>query len=169
MGLVIGADHFAELSHKFKHANLQKGIKERGVSFEKSNDQIFVEKVVESLLANGTVCDFVRLKLVGKSMWDFVCLAMKEERDLKNIFEEIMRCVHIKRYFAEFWHFGIEVAREIEAAQFKGIGWVAPLVDCDSQLQFEPIDQLVWNVFLCGAIIEKLSEKSFELNTPLLL
>lgn len=61
---MIVANSFSKLSDQFKHADLEESIEEGRVSFEESDDQIFIEEVIKRFLANGTISNIFRLETV---------------------------------------------------------------------------------------------------------
>jgi hypothetical protein len=87
---------------------------------------------------------------------DLVGAAVEEQRDIEVVLEEVVRRVEVEGDGVELWHLGVEVAGEVEAAQFEGVERVSALVDGDCQFQLQPTDQLVGDVFLRRAVVEEL-------------
>ena len=169
MLLEVGLDGPSELSHQFQHADLEEAVEEGLVALEESNDEVLVDEVVEGLLLDGALRDFLGLELVGEGVGDLVGPAVEGDGDVEAVLEEVVGRVHVERDQVELHYLGVEVAGEVEVPELEGVERVSLLVDSHLQLQLQPADELVGDVLLGRAVVEQLREHLLELHASLLL
>lgn len=130
MFLKVPFDYFSELGYQFQHTDLKKTIEKSWVSFEKGDDEILWDEVVEGFLLYGAVGYLLRLKLVSYLVWDLVSAAVEGDGDVEVVFEHIVGRVEVELDLIEFCDFWIEIAGKVKGSQFKGV--VAVLLSIDN-------------------------------------
>lgn len=161
-------DLFPELIDKFQDAYLQVAVEEVVVTLEESDNKVFSQEVVESFLPNGAVAYLLGLESVLQTVCYFERAAVESDAYFEVIFEEVVSSIEVELHEFQFIDFGVEVAREVEVAQFKGVECVSFLVDSYFQLQFKFADEFVRDVLFSGTVVEQFGEHRLELHTPFL-
>jgi hypothetical protein len=98
----------------------------------------------------------------------FKCSAVESDGYFEVVFKEVVCSVEVKLNQFELIDFGVEVAGEVEIAQFEGVECVSFLVDSYFELQFEFVNQFIRDVLFSRTVVEQFSEHSFELHTHFL-
>lgn len=134
MLLEVGLDDPAKLGHQFQHADFQEAIEEGLIAFKESDDKILVNEVVEGLLLDGALCDFLGLELVGEGVGYLVGPAVEGDGDVEIVLEEVVRRVHVERNQVELNDLGVEVAGEVEVPQLERVERISLFVYSHLQL-----------------------------------
>lgn len=96
MLLEVCLDNPPKLSDQLQHADLKETIKKGLIALEESNDKVFIDEVVEGLLLDGALCNFLWLELVGKRVGYLVGPAVEGDGDVEVVLEEVVRRVHVE-------------------------------------------------------------------------